>query len=155
MATYPCGSQPGRLALRPDGHDLWVLGQDGNLRRVTFDFTTNPPTLTAMSDGVSTLGGHNPIAILAPADDRCYVLNRDNAVIGVIGATDLSLVRMIPTAGSAPCAWAMTSTQTLWLADKEGDCLGLIDASTDQSEGHIQLKGAPVAVEISSSGMSP
>ncbi|MHB2019055.1 MAG: YncE family protein [Candidatus Xenobia bacterium] len=154
-ARLTVATQPDRLTFSPNGHDLWILCRDGNLRRIELDFSGNSPRITARSDGVSSLGGKNPIAILAPVEDRCYVLNKDDGVVGVISAADLSLIRMVPTGGSGPCAWALSSTQQMWVANGEGQSLGIMDMGLDQSIGHVTLHGTPTAIEISSPGMSP
>ena len=126
-ATLPAGPAPTRVALRPDGRQLWV----GNDARAAGESGVSIIDLASgtLAGRVITGRGHHELAF--SADGRlAFVSNRDAGTVTVIDTATLATVKDLEV-GGVPIALATSSlSQSVYVAEARGGRVLVVDPAT-------------------------
>ncbi len=127
VATLPAGAAPTRLALRPDGRQLWV-GNDAKDPAAS-GVTVLDLETEAVVGQVATGRGHHELAF--SADGRlAFVTNRDAGTVTALDTASLRVLAELPV-GGVPIAVATSRlSQLVYVAEaRRGEVLA-IDPAT-------------------------
>ena len=133
-AEIEAGPKPGRLALQPDGHYLWVV-RDGGLS------VLDAAALRKVADVATGRGGRGSHDLAVSDDSRSvFVTNEEDGTVSVIDVARLARVRDIAT-GDRPVsiAWSSRARQ----AYVSGSLHGIVAVDAEHPTPRARIAAGP------------
>lgn len=149
VANIATGPQPGRLALQPDQHYLWIANLGSGSEAADSGVTVVSTDDRSIKAHIAT--GHAPCEIVFSEDSRsAFVLNRGSGTLSIIDVPTLRKLSDIPVgkkpAGLDYCA----KSGSVFATDEESGQIVVVDArrralltSTKAEPGLGQIKFPP------------
>jgi YVTN family beta-propeller protein len=126
-ANIPTPREPGRLALQPDQHFLWIANSGSGSE--SGDSGVSVIATGEQSAKAHIATGRNPSGIVFSKDSRsAFVLNRGSGTLSVIDVPGLRKVRDIPVGKKPAAVEYCAKSETVFVTDEESGQVTVVDA---------------------------
>lgn len=140
------GPNPVRVALAPDGRNVWVGNDVGNgLGGVT---VVDPYGLTTVAT-ITTGDGHHEI-VFSPDGAFAYVTNSESGTLSVVDTARLSVIADVDVGAAPTAAEVSTANGNVYVAAAAGNEIVVVDGSA-----HRIVERIPVEAGIASLRFAP
>ncbi len=139
VANLATGRQPGRVALQPDQHYLWVADHGSGSETADRGVTVIVAGSRSVKTHIATGAGAGEIAF-SEDSHSAFVLNRGSGTLSVVDVPTLRKVSDIPVGKRPTGLAACAKSGTVFATDEESGQIVVVDARSRKVVANIQAE---------------